>query len=255
MFHEDSNEGLHTDNDGMQYNNPTIIFTNSKSFYLGIPPRSRFIVKVFLTNVLQIYLSMLMTALVFVKSKFIIALDKHSWVGFILSLISIGATIAIFIIQRFPHLKFLTDLFYTLFTFSFAGVVTFLSINVEEIFIFISWMMAIILSVILFLVGIKIKHSLVTYLNSFLIYAACVMLIIFGLALASSFKVHGVEWAIGPLVLAIVIPASLIEAQLLCGGREIYYRFEDYILASMVHLFLITLSFGGFIYLFINVKL
>uniref|UniRef100_A0A094ZIU4 Uncharacterized protein n=1 Tax=Schistosoma haematobium TaxID=6185 RepID=A0A094ZIU4_SCHHA len=93
--------------------------------------------------------------------------------------ISIGATIAIFFIQRFTHLKYLTDFLYVL---------------------------------------------LVTY-------------------------------AVGLLVLAIVIPASLIEAQIFCGGRAIYYRAEDFIFASMVHLFLLTFSYSGFILLFLNIKL
>ncbi|RTG80760.1 uncharacterized protein DC041_0002474 [Schistosoma bovis] len=64
-----------------------------------------------------------------------------------------------------------------------------------------------------------------------------------------------VTYAIGLLVLAIVIPASLIEAQIFCGGRAIYYRAEDFIFASMVHLFLLTFSYSGFILLFLNIKL
>ncbi|CAI2729124.1 unnamed protein product [Schistosoma spindalis] len=151
-------------------------------------------------------------------------LDQNFYLSLILSFISIGATIAIFFIQRFPHLKYLTDFLYVLLTFSFAGVITCLSINVEGMFIFISWILAIILSVLLFIFGINIKRDLVT-------------------------------WAIGPLVLAIVIPASLIEAQIFCGGRAIYYRSEDFIFASMVHLFLLTFSYSGFILLFLNIKL
>ncbi|CAI2729122.1 unnamed protein product [Schistosoma spindalis] len=167
---------------------------------------------------------MFMTALVFAIDEIFEYLFQHNLVAYVLIFISIGATIAIFFIQRFPHLKYLTDFLYVLLTFSFAGVITCLSINVEGMFIFISWILAIILSVLLFIFGINIKRDLVT-------------------------------WAIGPLVLAIVIPASLIEAQIFCGGRAIYYRSEDFIFASMVHLFLLTFSYSGFILLFLNIKL
>ncbi|CAH8530627.1 unnamed protein product [Schistosoma guineensis] len=198
---------------------------------------------------------MLMTALVFAISKFTKFLDQHYWVGIILSFISIGATIAIFFIQRFTHLKYLTDFLYVLLTFSFAGVITCLSINVEGMFIFISWILAIILSVLLFMIGINIKRDLVSYFWSFLFYVIIVILIIFVLLIPWIYDIRVVTWAIGLLVLAIVIPASLIEAQIFCGGRAIYYRAEDFIFASMVHLFLLTFSYSGFILLFLNINL
>ncbi|CAH8530611.1 unnamed protein product [Schistosoma guineensis] len=219
------------------------------------PVRTRLILKVFLTNILQVFLSMLMTALVFAISKFTKFLDQHYWVGIILSFISIGATIAIFFIQRFTHLKYLTDFLYVLLTFSFAGVITCLSINVEGMFIFISWILAIILSVLLFMIGINIKRDLVSYFWSFLFYVIIVILIIFVLLIPWIYDIRVVTWAIGLLVLAIVIPASLIEAQIFCGGRAIYYRAEDFIFASMVHLFLLTFSYSGFILLFLNINL
>ncbi|CAI2722358.1 unnamed protein product [Schistosoma spindalis] len=198
---------------------------------------------------------MFMTALVLAISKFTKYLDQYYWIAIILSFISIGATIAIFFIQRFPHLKYLTDFLYVLFTFNFAGVITCLSINVEGMFIFISWILAIILSVLLFIVGINIKRDLVSYFSSFMFYVIIVILIIIVLVIPWIYQVTAVTWAIGPLVLAIVIPASLIEAQIFCGGRAIYYRSEDFIFASMVHLFLLTFSYSGFILMFLNIKL
>ncbi|VDO67593.1 unnamed protein product [Schistosoma margrebowiei] len=140
-------------------------------------------------------------------------------------------------------------------SFSFAGVITCLSIYVEGMFIFISWILAIILSVLLFMVGINIKRDLVRYILLFLVYIVFILIIITILVILWTLKIPAVTWAIGLLVLAIVIPASLIEAQIFCGGRRIYYRAEDFIFASMVHLFLLTFSYSGFILLFLNIKL
>ncbi|CAH8530596.1 unnamed protein product [Schistosoma guineensis] len=255
MLHKHPNEGSHAYNDGIKYNNQVVICDDSTLSGMVDPVRTRLILKVFLTNILQVFLSMLMTALVFAISKFTKFLDQHYWVGIILSFISIGATIAIFFIQRFTHLKYLTDFLYVLLTFSFAGVITCLSINVEGMFIFISWILAIILSVLLFMIGINIKRDLVSYFWSFLFYVIIVILIIFVLLIPWIYDIRVVTWAIGLLVLAIVIPASLIEAQIFCGGRAIYYRAEDFIFASMVHLFLLTFSYSGFILLFLNINL
>ncbi|CAH8532743.1 unnamed protein product [Schistosoma bovis] len=140
-------------------------------------------------------------------------------------------------------------------SFSFAGVITYLSIHTQGMFIFISWILAIILSVLLFMIGINIKRDLVSYFWSFLFYVIIVILIIFVLVIPWIYGITMVTYAIGLLVLAIVIPASLIEAQIFCGGRAIYYRAEDFIFASMVHLFLLTFSYSGFILLFLNIKL
>ncbi|KAH9587091.1 hypothetical protein MS3_00004958 [Schistosoma haematobium] len=107
-------------------------------------------------------------------------------------------------------------------------------------FIFVSWILAIILSVLLFMIGIDIKRDLVNYFRSFLIYVIIIILIILVLL---------IPWKLG------VSQASLIEAQIFCGGRAIYYRAEDFIFASMVHLFLLTFSYSGFILLFLNIKL
>ncbi|CAH8539557.1 unnamed protein product [Schistosoma haematobium] len=219
------------------------------------PVRTRLILKVFLTNILQVFLSMLMTALAFANFKFFVMLDQKYLLTFILSFISIGATIAIFFIQRFTHLKYLTDFLYVLLSFSFAGVITCFSIYAKGMFIFVSWILAIILSVLLFMIGIDIKRDLVNYFRSFLIYVIIIILIILVLLIPWKLGVSQVTYAVGLLVLAIVIPASLIEAQIFCGGRAIYYRAEDFIFASMVHLFLLTFSYSGFILLFLNIKL
>ncbi|CAH8573138.1 unnamed protein product [Schistosoma rodhaini] len=255
MLHKYPNEGSHTYNDRNKNNDQAVICEDSKLSGMVDPVRIRFILKVFLTNILQIFLSIFMTALVYATTKVVLSLDKYYWIAAIFSVISIGETIAIFSIQRFPHLKYLTDFLYVLFTFSFAGVITCLSTNVQEMFIFISWILAIILSVLLFLVGINIQRDLVSYLKWFMIYINFIILIIVILSILWSFKFKEVTWAIGPLVLAIIIPASLIEAQILYGGREIYYRREDFIFASLVHLFLLTFSYSGFILMFYNIKL
>ncbi|CAH8538376.1 unnamed protein product [Schistosoma margrebowiei] len=255
MLHKHPNEGSHTYNDGIKYNNQVVICDDSTLSGMVDPVRTRLILKVFLTNILQVFLSILMTALAFANFKFFVMLDQTYWLTFILSSISIVATITIFFIQRFPHLKYLTDFLYVLLSFSFAGVITCLSIYVEGMFIFISWILAIILSVLLFMVGINIKRDLVSYFRSFLIYVIIIILIIIALLIPWKLGVSQVTWAIGPLVLAIVIPASLIEAQIFCGGRRIYYRAEDFIFASMVHLFLLTFSYSGFILLFLNINL
>ncbi|RTG81624.1 uncharacterized protein DC041_0000181 [Schistosoma bovis] len=122
-------------------------------------------------------------------------------------------------------------------------------------FIFISWILAIILSVLLFMIGINIKRDLVRYFWLFLTYIVFILIIIMILVILWALKINAVTWAIGLLVLAIVIPASLIEAQIFCGGRAIYYRAEDFIFASMVHLFLLTFSYSGFILMLRNVNL
>ncbi|CAH8532711.1 unnamed protein product [Schistosoma bovis] len=255
MLHKHPNEGSHAYNDGIKYNNQVVICNDSTLSGMVDPVRTRLILKVFLTNILQVFLSMLMTALAFANFKFFVMLDQKFWLTFILSFISIGATIAIFFIQRFTHLNYLTDFLYVLLSFSFAGVITCLSIYVEGMFIFISWILAIILSVLLFMIGINIKRDLVSYFRSFLIYVIIIILIILVLLIPWKLKVSQVTYAIGLLVLAIVIPASLIEAQIFCGGRAIYYRAEDFIFASMVHLFLLTFSYSGFILLFLNINL
>ncbi|CAH8539570.1 hypothetical protein MS3_00004959 [Schistosoma haematobium] len=240
MLHKYPNEGTHTYNDGIKYNNQVVICDDSTLSGMVDPVRTRLILKVFLTNILQVFLSMLMTALVFAIDEIFEYLFQHNWVASVLIFISIGATIAIFFIQRFTHLKYLTDFLYVLLSFSFAGVITFLSINVEGMFIFISWILSIILSVLLFMVGINIKRDLVRYFWLFLIYVIIVIIVIFGLVI--------------PWIYSITV-ASLIEAQIFCGGRAIYYRAEDFIFASMVHLFLLTFSYSGFILLFLNIKL
>ncbi|KAH9587094.1 hypothetical protein MS3_00004959 [Schistosoma haematobium] len=255
MLHKYPNEGTHTYNDGIKYNNQVVICDDSTLSGMVDPVRTRLILKVFLTNILQVFLSMLMTALVFAIDEIFEYLFQHNWVASVLIFISIGATIAIFFIQRFTHLKYLTDFLYVLLSFSFAGVITFLSINVEGMFIFISWILSIILSVLLFMVGINIKRDLVRYFWLFLIYVIIVIIVIFGLVIPWIYSITVVTYAVGLLVLAIVIPASLIEAQIFCGGRAIYYRAEDFIFASMVHLFLLTFSYSGFILLFLNIKL
>ncbi|CAH8543135.1 unnamed protein product [Schistosoma rodhaini] len=255
MLHKYPNEGSHTYNDRIKCNEQIVICKDSKLSGMIDPVRIRFILKVFSTNILQIFLSIFMTALVYAIDKVLGFLYDYQWVAPILSVISIGETIAIFSIQRFPHLKYLTDFLYVLFTFSFAGVITCLSTNVQEMFIFISWILAIILSVLLFLVGINIQRDLVSYFKWFIIYIGFIIIIIIILWILWSIKVVTVTWAIGPLVLAIIIPASLIEAQILYGGREIYYRREDFIFASLVHLFLLTFSYSGFILTFYNIKL
>uniref|UniRef100_A0A5K4F9L1 Protein lifeguard 4 n=1 Tax=Schistosoma mansoni TaxID=6183 RepID=A0A5K4F9L1_SCHMA len=254
MLHKYPNEGSHIYNDRIKCNEQIVICEDSKLSGMIDPKRIRFILKVFLTNILQIFLSIFMTALVYATDQ-VISLDKHYWIAIILSVISMGETIAIFFIQRFPHLTYLTDFLYLLFTYSFAGVITFLSINVEGMFIFISWILTIILSVLLFLVGINIERDLVSYFRWFMIYIASIILVILILLIPWSINVTAVTWAIGPLVLAIIIPASLIEAQILYGGREMYYRREDFIFASLVHLFLLTFSYSGFIVMFLKIKL
>ncbi|CAH8522729.1 unnamed protein product [Schistosoma intercalatum] len=255
MLHKHPNEGSHTYNDGIKYNNQVVICDDSTLSGMVDPVRTRLILKVFLTNILQVFLSMLMTALVFAIDEIFGYLFQHNWIGFVLIFISIGATIAIFFIQRLTHLKYLTDFLYVLLSFSFAGVITYLSIHAQGMFIFISWILAIILSVLLFMIGINIKRDLVSYFWSFLIYVIIVILIIFVLVIPWIYGITVVTWAIGLLVLAIIIPASLIEAQIFCGGRAMYYRSEDFIFASMVHLFLLTFSYSGFILLFLNIKL
>uniref|UniRef100_A0A3Q0KJT7 N-methyl-D-aspartate receptor-associated protein, putative n=1 Tax=Schistosoma mansoni TaxID=6183 RepID=A0A3Q0KJT7_SCHMA len=255
MLHKYPNEGSHTYKHGCKYNEQIVICEDSKLSGMIDPKRIRFILKVFLTNILQVFLSIFITALAFTNFKPFVKLDKKFWFSCILSVISMGETIAIFFIQRFPHLKYLTDFLYLLFTFSFAGVIAFLSIYVEGMFIFISWILTIILSVLLFLVGINIERDLVSYFRWFMIYIASIILVILILLIPWSINVTAVTWAIGPLVLAIIIPASLIEAQILYGGREIYYRREDFIFASMIHLFLLTFSYSGFILMFLNINL
>ncbi|CAH8538408.1 unnamed protein product [Schistosoma margrebowiei] len=208
MLHKHPNEGSHTYNDGIKYNNQVVICDDSTLSGMVDPVRTRLILKVFLTNILQVFLSILMTALAFAIDEIFGYLFHHNWVTYVLSSISIGATIAIFFIQRFPHLKYLTDFLYVLLTFSFAGVITCLSIHAQRMFIFISWILAIILSVLFFMIGINIKRDLISYFRSFLIYVIIVILIISGLVVTWIVGITVVTWAIGPLVLAIVIPVS-----------------------------------------------
>ncbi|CAH8539604.1 hypothetical protein MS3_00004960 [Schistosoma haematobium] len=255
MLHKYPNEGSHTYNDGIKYNNQVVICDDSTLSGMVDPVRTRLILKVFLTNILQVFLSMLMTALVFAIDDSIKYLNQCDWILYILSFISIGATIAIFFIQRFTHLNYLTDFLYVLLSFSFAGVITCFSIYAKGMFIFISWILSIILSVLLFMIGINIKRDLVRYFWLFLTYIVFILIIIMILVILWALKINAVTWAIGLLVLAIVIPASLIEAQIFCGGRAIYYRAEDFIFASMVHLFLLTFSYSGFILMLRNINL
>ncbi|CAI2729119.1 unnamed protein product [Schistosoma spindalis] len=189
MLHKHPNEGSHIYNDGIKYNHQVLICNDSTLSGMIDPVRIRLILKVFLTNILQVFLSMFMTAIVWAIDDIVIILNEHDWILYILSFISIGATITIILIQRFPHLKYFTDFLYVLFTFSFAGVITYLSIYVKGMFIFISWILAIILSVLLFIVGINIKRDLVSYFWSFLFYAIIVILIIFVLVIPWIYQV------------------------------------------------------------------
>nr|AAP05910.1 hypothetical protein [Schistosoma japonicum] len=181
--------------------------------------------------------------------------------GLYLSFISMVTTVAIFFIQRFTRLIVLTNLLYTIFIFSFAGVITFLSVSVDGMFVFIGWMLVIILSIVLFVIGINIQRDLTRYFNAFLIYTLCIIAVIAVIAIIAvlgsvfNFLRSTVPlFVIGLLAIAIVIPVTSLEAQILYGGKHIYYRPTDLILASMVHWFLTTFLYSAFIFLCVSIS-
>ncbi|KAH8875940.1 hypothetical protein KSF78_0004806 [Schistosoma japonicum] len=106
-------------------------------------------------------------------------------------------------------------------------------------FIFLSWIIVIILSIVLFTIGACIKGNLIRYLDIFSIYTACIIGLIIVLAI---------------LLVIFGSIASLSEVQIVCGGKEIDYRSVDFISASMFHWFITTSSYSGFIFLFLNTR-
>nr|AAW24819.1 SJCHGC05100 protein [Schistosoma japonicum] len=242
-------------NNALQSTYYKISNTDVKSTVMDTSKNKRFVVKVFVINILQIFLSILMTALVFAIETVYRFFLKYPWVAFILSLFSMVTTVAIFLIQRFTRLIALTNLSYTIFIFSFAGVITFLSVSVQGMFVFIGWMLVIILSIVLFLIGINIQRDLTRYINAFLIYTICIIDVIAVLGLVFYF-LHPpvILFVIGLLAIAIVIPVSSLEAQILYGGKMIFYRPTDLILASMVHWFLTPFLYSGFIFLCVSIN-
>ncbi|KAH8875936.1 hypothetical protein KSF78_0004804 [Schistosoma japonicum] len=210
MLNKDLKEELQMYNNALQSTYYKISNTDVKSTVMDTSKNERFVVKVFVINILQIFLSILMTALVFAI---------------------------------------------------FAGVITFLSVSVEGMFVFISWMLVIILSIVLFLIGINIHRDLTLYFNAFLIYTLCIIAVIAVIAIIAvlgsvfNFLRSTVTlFVIGLLAIAIVIPVSSLEAQILYGGKHIYYRPTDLILASMVHWFLTTFLYSAFIFLCVSIS-
>ncbi|KAK4472027.1 hypothetical protein MN116_005402 [Schistosoma mekongi] len=257
MLNEDLKKELQMYDNALQSTYNKISNTDFKSTVMGNSKNDRFIVKVFLINILQIFLSLVMTSLVFAIDLAYGFFFEHSWVAFILSLISMGSTIAIFFIQRFTHLKVFNNLLYTIFAFSFAGMITYLSVSIQGMFVFISWMLVIILTIVLFLIGINIRRDLTGYFNAFLVYTLCIIAVIIVLGIVFNFLkspshvlLQVILFVIGLLAIANVIPVSLVEAQILYGGKKLFYRSDDLILASMIHWILTSFLYSGFIFVF-----
>ncbi|CAH8286454.1 unnamed protein product, partial [Schistosoma turkestanicum] len=110
MLLEDLNKGLQVHDKEMKLKHKyKMMSTYFKSVRLNISDRTQFIVKVFSTNIFQICLSMLMTALVFTSDSVHKRLLEEYWVVIILGVVSTVALIVAFVVQRFPNLRFLTD--------------------------------------------------------------------------------------------------------------------------------------------------
>ncbi|CAH8291433.1 unnamed protein product, partial [Heterobilharzia americana] len=145
--------------------------------------RVHFIVKVFIVNILQIFFSIFLTVLMeilnplndFQQTIFGLFLFNKIYILHY-SFISIGVTLVTFITPKVQHIKLLNDFLLFLFTLSFGGLIACLSVYVHGIFLFVSWIMAIILSIIIFTIACQMKQDITPYFLPFLIYGASIII-------------------------------------------------------------------------------
>nr|CAH8847948.1 unnamed protein product [Trichobilharzia regenti] len=219
--------------------------------------RNRFIAKVFVIVITQIFFTIFTIAIVESIDAVITYLYKNFWVSIIFSTVSVGITLIVFLVRDLQHKAPYNYLLLIVFTISFDGVITCLSIFEYGMFIFISWIIAISLSFVSYLFALKIKVDLTTKFNLFSIYSGCVIIVGFIVCgILYGVKISQVaDHLVGIFILASVIPLSVIEGQMLIGGKRISYSNDDYILATMFHWILITLFYAGFMFQFLDVWL
>ncbi|CAH8533453.1 unnamed protein product [Heterobilharzia americana] len=217
--------------------------------------RVHFIVKVFIVNILQIFFSIFLTVLMEILNPLNNFQQNHIWFVPVLIFISIGVTLVTFITPKVQHIKLLNDFLLFLFTLSFGGLIACLSVYVHGIFLFVSWIMAIILSIIIFTIACQMKQDITPYFLPFLIYGAGIIIaggIAYIVLYFSEYYTTG-QHVLGVCILLVAIPISLIESQMLAGGRRLIFDTNDYILVTMFHWILVSFSYSGLIFQFLEI--
>nr|CAH8847951.1 unnamed protein product [Trichobilharzia regenti] len=219
--------------------------------------RNRFIAKVFVTVMTQIFFTIFTIAIVESISSVLTYFYQNIWMSFFFSAVSIGITLTVFLVRDLQHKEPYNYLLLIGFTISFDGVITCLSIFTHGMFIFISWIIAISLSFVSYLFGLQIEEDLTKRLNLFVIYCGCVIIV--GFIVCGILYGLQLDWVVQHIITlfvqAIIVPLSVIEYQMLIGNRHISYSMNDYILASIFHWILITLCYAGFMFQFVDVWL
>ncbi|CAH8511202.1 unnamed protein product [Heterobilharzia americana] len=192
--------------------------------------RIRFIVKVFLMCIIQIFLTIFLQALVQSIEAVREFFSHDSWINYVFSSVSLALTLALIMIRNLRYLQPYNYLILMMITLNMSGVIICMSVAVKQMWVFVSWMAAIIISIFTFLIGVKLRPDITKIYKLLLIYISIVT------------SVAGIEFLIlhilkhrqaaaniiGISTQFVVFALRLFGSQMLQGSRHFTFEIQEY---------------------------
>ncbi|CAH8533559.1 unnamed protein product [Heterobilharzia americana] len=225
--------------------------------YRWTEERIRFIVKVFLMCIIQIFLTIFLQALVQSITALYHFFLFNDWIDYIFGSVSLALTVALIMIRNLRYLQPYNYLILMMITLNISGVIICMSVSVRQMWVFVSWMAAIITSIFTFLIGVKLRPDVTKIYKLLLIYISIVTSVagIEVLILYILGHLQAAQNIIGISTQFVVFALRLFGSQMLQGTRHFTFEIQEYILAILFHWMLTCFSYAGFLMNFATIPI